>query len=282
MSGEAAARFGDFQPGPLKAWARNRALRLRKRDWCGRQLSSLYLRLAGGKLRGECYDVDVFESQRARLHPSDNICEKRVYCTPQFWDALEREKLASVIAAHTDGEFSFVDIGANAGLYTLFALSAAKASGVALKYVAVEPEPTMRARLEYNLHASRAAGGIVLPWAVTPKREQVALYPNQKNRGETSLNGQGESISVEGRPLTDVFGAADFSRVDAMKIDIEGAEHPALSQMFEDAPETLWPRLLLLEVRHDGEKDSTLELCLDSGYEIVLATKMNAVLRRAA
>ncbi len=89
-------------------------------NYFGRKAASILLGPAGGRSR-RALDVTVFASQRARLHPSDNICEKRVYLTPQLWDRAERALLGDIISNFGGRTFRFADIGANVGLYTLFA-----------------------------------------------------------------------------------------------------------------------------------------------------------------
>ena len=49
------------------------------------------------------------------------------------------------------------------------------------------------------------------------------------------------------RRLIDLVREAGFERIDAMKADIEGAEDVALLPFFEEAPQALWPRLLIVE-----------------------------------
>ncbi|MFQ5561933.1 MAG: FkbM family methyltransferase [Parvularculaceae bacterium] len=279
MSSEAAP-FGTYAPEGLQAWARARANGLRSGQ-PGKWLRSILLRLAGGKAR-KPRDVVVFGDQRARLHPYDNICEKRVYAGAQLWDALERAALAEAICAHDGENFMFADIGANVGLYSLFARSVAREAGRAIRLLCVEPEPVVRARMAFNLRASGALDeAAVLDWAIGPKSGEVSLYVNEKNRGENRLDGAGDPVRVAARPLIDAFGAAGFDRVDAMKIDIEGAERPALEAFFRTAPAPLWPRLIILETAHDRAEESALKLCLEHGYSIAVQTRLNAILKLA-
>ncbi len=248
----------------------------------GRRAASLLLGPAGGR-SGAPKDVAVFESQRARLRPFDNICEKRVYATPQLWDARERAALAGHIHRHGGEVFCFVDIGANAGLYSLFAREAAMDCGVRIKIAAVEPDPEMRARLAFNIDASDARDDIAIyPYAAYSRRERLRFAPSPASRGMGRLAAEG-SLEVEAAPLDEIIGdLAGFPRIDAMKIDIEGGEYEALEPLLTQGARSLRPAFLILETSHEGAgARSALDLCLDAGYALSFRTRMNAVLRRS-
>lgn len=275
------APFGAYPPSPFQNWARARAGAMPD-TWAGKRAAMLLRRIAGTKT-GRPFDVAVFDAARARLHPYDNNSEKRVYATPQFWDAAERAVLAEAIGSEAKDAFLFADIGANAGLYTLFAICAARNAGRPLQVVALEPEPTVRARLTFNLKASNAEDAVtVLPWAATDVARQLTFAVDTKNRGENKIVSENaaDALTVEGRPLADAFNAAGFSHVDAMKIDIEGAEAPALAALFDEKHKALWPRMIIMETFHDKGADSALRLCLHHGYEIALQTKLNSILQQ--
>ena len=69
------------------------------------------------------------------------------------------------------------------------------------------------------------------------------------------------------RTLLGLLREHGFERVDALKVDIEGAEDLALLPFFEQAPRTLWPRLVFIE-NNVGEwrRDCIAEL-VGRGYE---------------
>ena len=84
---------------------------------------------------------------KLRVHPEDNVCEKRVLFTPQFFDPVELQVLAAAIR---DG-FTFVDLGANVGVYSLFVAGLA---GRKARILAVEPQPEIYRRLAFNVAAN--------------------------------------------------------------------------------------------------------------------------------
>jgi aminoglycoside 6'-N-acetyltransferase len=273
-----AEDFGARRPSARQQWFRRLGARLPK-NYVGRRLASLLLGPAGGRAN-EAFDVDVFGTERARLHPSDNICEKRVYLMPQFWEAEERAFLAEQIAAHPFGSFVFVDVGANVGLWTLFARSAARAVARRLRAIAVEPDSDMRARFAFNLAASGAADDVrVFPCAVSERAGRMKFSVNAKSRGTSRIDAAG-AIEVEARTLLSIVKEAGLTRIDALKIDIEGHEFEALEAFFRLAPPAILPESLILETAHEAPERSIRVLAVATGYEEALRTRMNAVLVR--
>lgn len=269
-------RFGEFAPSRAQERVRAAASRL-PANYFGRRAASLMLGPAGGRAR-RAYDVSVFGTQKARLHPFDNICEKRVYLTPQLWDGAERVALAEFIAGFKERSFRFVDAGANVGLYTLFARSEAQRAGARFRALCIEADPEMRARLAFNVAASSAGRDVaVAPFAISDREEALRFAVNRESRGESRLDAAGP-LEVEAKPLLSLVEEARFSSIDAMKMDIEGAERAALAAFFATAPAALRPRFLILEISHETPESSALAVCVEAGYSVRLKTRMNAVL----
>jgi FkbM family methyltransferase len=240
----------------------------------GRLAVSALRRVALAGRRGPI-DVTVFGSQRARLYPSDNRCEKRVVAGPQFWDRAERAFLDRLVrAVPPGGDFVFVDAGANVGLYTLSVRAACLAAGVRLSGVAIEPDPVNGARLMANFCASGVTEIRHIAAALGAKKGTARFASRGlRNRGEARLDPEG-GIVVPVRPLLDVVTEAGHGRIDAMKMDIEGHETPVLERFFADAPAGLRPRALLLETGRDGRPD-LVALVARAGYVPVLGTGLN-------
>lgn len=233
-----------------------------------RRLTSLIRRICVAGREGP-FDVEPFPGQRARLYPADNLSEKRVFGAPQFWDWAERAAVARAMAA-APRPFRFVDAGANAGLYTLAVLSLGDA-----EVIAVEPDAETRRRLAVNLEASGADRVIVHGVALSDRAGTARLAAGDGNRGETALGRTG--AEVETAPLLALVEAAGWDRIDALKIDIEGAEAPVLAAFLDTAPAGLRPRLVILEAPR-GARTPALELLVRCGYQIAEHTRMNAIL----
>jgi FkbM family methyltransferase len=276
MTEREAPPFGAMRPSAFNERIRALARRL-PRNYLGRKLASLLLGLAGGRAK-RAYDVEIFGVQRARLHPFDNICEKRVYLTPQLWDPEERALLAGRVAAHAGEEFIFADVGANVGLYTLFARAEAQRAGKAFRGFCVEADPEMRARLAFNIEASGAQDEVeILPYAATATEGPVRFSVNRQSRGMSRIAEAGE-IEVEGRTLARTL--AEAPRIDAMKIDIEGHEFAVLDAFFWTASQALWPAAIIMEISHEDPAAPVRALVESKGYRCALETGLNAVFVR--
>lgn len=270
--------FGAYPLTPLQQWIRALAHRL-PANYFGRKAASLLLGPAGGRARRPL-DVEIFGGQKARLHPFDNICEKRVFATPQLWDPRERALLGAAISARNSGTFAFVDVGANVGLYTLFARAEAARAGVRLVAVCVEADAEMTARLRFNLAASGATDGVMIfACAASDKEGEVSFAVDRNSRGLSRVDPTGGAL-VPARGLAAILAEAGLDHVDAMKIDIEGHEFAALDAFFRNAPAALHPRLIILETSHTDEEQRPEALLRRHGYRCTLQTVRNAAFVR--
>jgi len=224
--------------------------------------------------RPDPVDVAPFPGQSARLYPRDNLSEKRVFGAAVAWDAPERAALGRLMA-ETAAPLHFVDAGANAGLYTLAMRSLGPIRGLA-----IEPDPVTLARLRFNLAASGAAEVTVAPVALGAEEGMVSLSHGGGNRGEVAVTGAvagAATGTIPARPLLGLVTEAGLARIDALKIDIEGAEEPVLRAFFRDAPRALWPRMIVIEAQR-GADTPALSLAREAGYVERERTRMNAIL----
>jgi FkbM family methyltransferase len=270
--------FGSFAPSRFQA----RLMALGQRmppTWAGRRGASL---IRSVLKRWSDRPVDAVRlGSRMRLHPRGNASEKRLMTSPQFFDPVE---LAVLEGALTPG-FVFIDIGANAGAYTLFVAQRVGAGG---RIVAVEPHPTARARLLCNLALNGIGWVSVAAVALAEEAGTSLLFVNDRNIGSSSLDGAREPgiekrhLQVPCQTLLGLVAQEGLERIDAVKIDVEGAEDRVLVAFFSAAPSALWPRLLLIEDNRGAwqqDLPGTLERC---GYLSVAATRGNLVMRRQA
>jgi hypothetical protein len=187
--------FGACAPSAWQQRVIAASNRLQARNRWNKWLASLYWRLLGPDRKTRGFDWIVFGSQRVRLYPGDNLTEKRVLMTPGYWDLEEREVLhAALRALQADRPFVFVDVGANAGMYSLFMQSRAWLERRPIRILAVEPAPGVLERLRFNVDAAGAADIEVLPWAATERREEVTLFLN-------AATGVRPACSASGRPF---------------------------------------------------------------------------------
>ncbi|MEO8421575.1 MAG: FkbM family methyltransferase, partial [Hyphomicrobium sp.] len=164
--------------------------------------------------------------------------------------------------------FQFIDVGANVGTYTIFV---GKLVGPGSRILAIEPQPEALERLRENLELNEINAQIA-PFAVGDTEGDADFAVDSKNIGFTSINlqrrGRGERhiIRLPVRRLIDLVREAGFERIDAMKVDIEGAEDIALLPFFEEAPQALWPRLLIVESNRAEWRRDCVALLEGRGY----------------
>ena len=124
-------------------------------------------------------------------------------------------------------EATFLDIGANIGLMSAIA---AKSVGENGRVWAVEANPKTIDILNYNLNLNQLKNVSVLPIGVSDRTGTAKIYENGSvNRGGALLIQQGASEGVEIRieRLDDLFEAD--TRLDVVKIDVEGMEPAVIS-----------------------------------------------------
>jgi FkbM family methyltransferase len=222
---------------------------------------------------------------RMRLHPRDNGCEKNLLFTPRMYEPEELGDLQTDIArAKAESRtFTFVDIGANVGLFSLFVASRAGRHG---RILAIEPEPGNLRRLEFNVSANPDAPIKIFPHALSDEPGFVSVELDRRDRGGTRTKKIGEAdasaVRVPSLPLLDLLTSEGIDTIDALKIDVEGLEDVILCPFFRDAPARLWPRLVIAEDSRPSWKTDLMAVMQAKGYELAaLSRHNNLILRRA-
>lgn len=197
----------------------------------------------------------------------DTACwvQRTVFYTG-MWDG---DELRLALAAVPPGGV-FVDVGAYFGWY---ALNVARQRPGA-RVFALEPVPASQARLEENRARNRLGNVRLIRAAVgADEGEAEMALPPGANGGSAHLaaGGDGDRVSVAVTTL-DTFAAAwALTRMDAVKIDVEGAE----LEVLRGAEATLrrFRPVLLMEMNPSAlaERGGTPEALLDAlaalGYE---------------
>ena len=134
------------------------------------------------------------------------------------------------LAEHIPKNGVFVDVGAHIGYYSLKAASLVGPGG---RVLAVEPNPETVRRLRANIRESGASEVVVEPVACSDSDGMLEFFAaNEENAGASSLSKANaaqagpvaHSYRVRARRLDDIVRESGVSRVDVMKIDVEGAE----------------------------------------------------------
>jgi FkbM family methyltransferase len=221
---------------------------------------------------------------RMRLHPCRNGCEKGALFTPQMYEARERTELFKEIdkAKAAGRTFVFVDIGANVGLFSLLVASHA---GTNAKIIAIEPEPGNVQRLRFNVAANPGVPVFILPLAIGETAGRVVLQVDHRDRGGTrtralSADDATSTPTVECRSLLDILRQEQVTRIDALKIDVEGNEDVILSAFFGEASESLWPEFLIIEDARSAWRSDLFSALAERSYIIAARTRLNVMMRR--
>lgn len=247
-------------------------------NWLGQRLAILFRRLMMRRIGEGCIDTTLW-GMRLRLYPRRNGCEKNALFTPQMYDTLERRVLAEAVGRR-EGEFVFVDIGANVGLYSLYLASRGN-----VRTLAIEPQPGILERLKFHLVANPSARVDVKPIALSDREGEAMLVLNDSDSGGTHLDKQngraeaGERIGVPCKPLMAVLAEAGITAIDALKIDVEGAEDIVLAPFLRDARASLLPRLILIEDTRGFWSVDLFALLATRGYTVRERSRHNVALR---
>ncbi len=139
---------------------------------------------------------------------------------PEIWDSMS--------SSLSEGSV-FLDVGAHIGY---FSMKASPRVGKTGNVLAFEPNPETLQLLRDNVSASHAENVIVEPIACTDREQMLTLYAGPpSNTGMSSL--ASENVPLEGPPrlytvrarkIDEVVRELKLTRVDAIKIDVEGAE----------------------------------------------------------
>ena len=254
-----------------------RAARLCGADWAGRRLAFALRAVGIRALRGRPLDVESLGA-RMRLYPGNNVAEKNLLFTPQYFDPQERRLLAEKLT----GDFVFIDIGANVGGYALFA---AARGGVRAKVLAIEPQGDVFERLVFNIRQNAFANVKALECAVADRDGDITLFVDPSNKGETSMRlvntrGAGQQVTVPAKALGTIVAEEGYERIDAIKLDVEGAEDLILEAFFRDVSPRLWPRILVVEDAPSRWAIDLPALIVEKGYAVILKTRTNVVYER--
>lgn len=126
-----------------------------------------------------------------------------------------------------------LDVGAHLGVFTRVALQRG-----AQKVVAFEPDPVNAACIRKTFQEEIASGRVALLERAAWDRETTLEFEVDENWGEypsllphasSILRAGATSIAVQATTLDDALAQLKLPRADFVKMDIEGAEHAALS-----------------------------------------------------
>jgi FkbM family methyltransferase len=173
----------------------------------------------------------------------------------------------------------FVDVGANVGTYAMVLARHVGRSGTV---IAIEPHPVTQARLAFNRAASHYQQVTLVAAAAGASDGELMIETDGGNLGASHIaTGEltGNAIKVPSLRLQRILGDVGASQVDSLKIDVEGYEDRVLTGFFKQAPQSLWPRAVVIEhlSRHQWLDDCLADMRA-RGYLEAGRTRSNTLL----
>jgi FkbM family methyltransferase len=267
----ASPPFGAFVPTRAQAAIISLAHRSRLKRGAFRPMLSRLVNL----LRAGPLDVQ-YQGACFRFHHQASATERGALFNP----AYNLEEL-DFLRTHLPTGGVFVDVGANVGTYAMVLARHVGGSG---KAIAIEPHPVIHARLAFNRAASCLEQVTLVAAAAGPSDGELLIETDGDNLGAShvvSTTPSSSAIKVPSLRLERILAEAGISKVDALKIDVEGFEDRVLTSFFRDAPQALWPRAVVIE--HLSKQEWLSDCIADMvsrGYRETGKTRSNTFLLR--
>jgi FkbM family methyltransferase len=225
------------------------------------------------------YVVPVWNGIVMRVDPADAIGGYLTFI-PQLYDRWERQVIRDCLPRGG----TFVDVGANIGAHSLWAAQA----GGAAQVVAFEADPANFAELTSNIALNGLSNIRAFQVGVSDAEEVLKLFRNRHGNagGHTFVAGihnDSAAVDVRCRPLRKLLAETEVTRVDLMKLDIEGFERRVLTRFFADVSPAspLRPRHLLIELKSGPEREALVGLLVRQAYALVKQHGINVLFSRA-
>jgi FkbM family methyltransferase len=228
------------------------------------------------------YDIKLnsFGTEQCKFRINNPIESYRI---EQFGD--EKEFTQLIINELRFGDI-FFDIGANVGLVTVHAAKKCKF------VYSFEPEYKIRERLEKNIQMNSLKNVKIIDWAVSDKKDQVCLFSDGVEGRSPSLRNEGgrKSMIVNCNSIDNAIAEKDMPNPDVIKLDIEGAEAPALKGMMNLLSSEHAPRTIFIEVhstflqKFNSSEEEILQflhqLGYSSGYNVVRDEQVHYIFKK--
>lgn len=274
------APHGTYAPG----WLTRLLIRLSQNTPLGRGKARRMMTSLVRRLNPVSIDANLF-GQNVRVHTGNNGSEMKALMSPRQYSRREFAFCVDFLGAENP---VLVDVGANAGFFSLGLVG--KMRGGIL--IAAEPQPLLHQRLfrnlcAYNDYDWRELNGRNYPQvfthmaAIGAEAGELSLSVPNGQLGQASvrtLTGVGQ-IKVPVLSLEDILSKANVSHVDVLKLDVEGYEDVVLIPFLERAPQTIWPKAIVLEHCHRDRWEIDCEgVLLQAGYDIAYKDRTNLML----
>mgnify|MGYP002382172746 CR=1 FL=1 len=215
-------------------------------------------------LRAQPIDYDYF-GLTLRFYPALCGSARHMLMSPDWSERKER----AFMLERTPENGVFVDIGVNVGFF-LFYVAAHRPNAA---IVGFEPAPRYHALDSFNIAQNNLKNAYLFKAALSDQRG-VAHFNLD---GESLAHGSG-AIEVETMPLGDALTERGVSRIDCLKIDVEGVEDKVLMPFFRSADRALWPKAVVIEDGRRYWSEDVLGFMLANGYREEWRSRLNVAL----
>jgi FkbM family methyltransferase len=175
-----------------------------------------------------------YEGEWVQKFPSCTLVEPRL----TLWTPKQIEKLSFDLWMYRylprEGD-TIVDVGAGTGWETLYFSRSVGPSG---RVISIEAHPNTFRCLSKMCEQNRLENVTLVQAAVGAQEGEVQLSDAHEHE-ESRVVTAGSGIRVAGTTLDNIFRSLGLSRVDLLKMNIEGAERSALFGMGEMAQRTM-------------------------------------------
>ena len=237
------------------------------------KLKKIYAWLLKRKNKEQPIDIN-YHDVKFRIYPHNNTIESKMFISSR----LREGKELSIIQNYIKNGGIFLDIGANIGYYSLMA-----AKFGAKKVIGIEPNPIVLDRFKENIKFNKFDKQIkTFQVGVGEKRETKELRLSHIDMGSSSIVNtklNSDKVKIKILPLSEILKKEGISKVDVLKIDIEGFEDKALFPYFKTLNKKSYPRLILMEDSSQSDWDENiLEWLFANGYRILARTRGNILI----
>lgn len=186
-------------------------------------------------------------------------------------ELMDESAILSDVLSELRQDDVFLDVGANVGLYTLFAA----ASGA--EAVAVEPHPANLESLTANLERNDITA-TVIRGALADRAGHAELYEAAEEAGAGTHTFAPDQVSETTRTVQTYAGdelieAGDMPQPSVAKLDVQGAEYQVLQGLEEALTDSAF-RTIYCEVHPEqiekigGSAEALESLLTDHGFEL--------------
>jgi FkbM family methyltransferase len=220
------------------------------------------------------HPLDVtFRDCRYRIEGRNNLMEYGLLLHPKF----NVEEIDFLTEACPAGGVA-VDIGSNIGLYSLPLARAVGASGLV---ICIDANAGVLARMGVSARLSDMPQIVPVHGAVGEHEGRIDLAIRRDDLSIVSVE-ETDTGSVAMRPLAAILADAGVTRIDVLKIDIEGYEDKALAPFLRGAVGDMVPRRVVIE--RGGPDGGDYPACAAEfarlGLRPVGRTRANSMFRR--